>query len=540
MRPVPVLCSALALALSADASACGGFFCNRDFPIDQAAERIVFAVERGEVTTHVQIAYEGAADDFAWIVPTPGVPELEVSSDALFTTLQQLTQPQFWLYTDVHGVCEINVFPMASEASIDMDDRGSVTVVAEETVGPYDTVTLQAESEEELLLWLRAAGYDLPSDLSAVLAPYVASGQYFVALKLSAGRDAGDLAPLALTYPAEVASIPIQLTSIAAAPDMPLEVYVLGDARAVPDNYLHVRINEASIDWFDGGSNYADVISEAADEAGGQAFATDFSGSTRPLRGMLWGGADGSVDHLRTQDDPIAWLDGVLGLGLPPSSALLELFEDLIPYPPHLEDQGITPQNYYDCLVCYDQHVDRTGFSGAEATDELELRVIDGLRAAEELFARHPHLTRLTSSMDAFEMTVDPRFVYNRDLPQSVSNIHEATVEIRCGMAEGWEGAERVLVLSDGREIPLPSQNWLERNEQTELEAMGELTSPKALVIEDLGASGSGEILFDWRQEAAEAADDFRRPGCSCATGGPGTAGFAALLALGLVRRRRG
>ena len=41
----------------------------------------------------------------------------------------------------------------------------------------------------------------------------------------------------------------------------------------------HVQINEAAIDWLNRGSNYSDVVSQAADEAGGRAFATDYAGS---------------------------------------------------------------------------------------------------------------------------------------------------------------------------------------------------------------------------------------------------------------------
>ena len=33
-----------------------------------------------------------------------------------------------------------------------------------------------------------------------------------------------------------------------------------------------MTINEAAIDWMNGGNNYPDVVSQAVDEAGGQAF----------------------------------------------------------------------------------------------------------------------------------------------------------------------------------------------------------------------------------------------------------------------------
>ena len=95
--------SVLALiALSQPAAACGGFFCNTSDPIDQAAERIVFAhdEEAGEVEAHVQIFFSGSAEEFAWVVPVPDVPELFPSSDDVLTLLDSVTKPQFRVEVD--------------------------------------------------------------------------------------------------------------------------------------------------------------------------------------------------------------------------------------------------------------------------------------------------------------------------------------------------------------------------------------------------------------------------------------------------------
>ena len=62
---------------SADAFACGGFFCGGPGPqqVNQAAERIVFAEHPdGSVTSVVQIMYEGPTDRFGWLLPIPGIP----------------------------------------------------------------------------------------------------------------------------------------------------------------------------------------------------------------------------------------------------------------------------------------------------------------------------------------------------------------------------------------------------------------------------------------------------------------------------------
>ena len=63
--------------------------------------------------------------------------------------------------------------------------------------------------------------------------------------------------PSPLTYAADAPGIPIRLTAVATEPDLGILAYVLGEHRAIPTNYLHVQINEAAIDWFFGGFNYA-------------------------------------------------------------------------------------------------------------------------------------------------------------------------------------------------------------------------------------------------------------------------------------------
>ena len=78
----------LVLGVASPAYACGGMFCNVATPVDQAAERIVFTFEDNQtVTTEVQISYEGAAPDFAWVVPVASEPELFASNDAMFNKI---------------------------------------------------------------------------------------------------------------------------------------------------------------------------------------------------------------------------------------------------------------------------------------------------------------------------------------------------------------------------------------------------------------------------------------------------------------------
>jgi hypothetical protein len=78
----------------APARACGGFFCSAQAPVNQAAERIIFADHGdGTVTAVVQVQYSGPSESFAWVLPVPGIPEVEVSSDLAFNRLMAVSNP---------------------------------------------------------------------------------------------------------------------------------------------------------------------------------------------------------------------------------------------------------------------------------------------------------------------------------------------------------------------------------------------------------------------------------------------------------------
>src|SRR5947208_13022286 len=82
--------------------ACGGTFCDtgpRAMPVDQKGENILFVISQGQVEAHIQIQYKGDAARFAWILPVPAIPELDVGSEALFQNMLAGTVPRFGLQT---------------------------------------------------------------------------------------------------------------------------------------------------------------------------------------------------------------------------------------------------------------------------------------------------------------------------------------------------------------------------------------------------------------------------------------------------------
>ncbi|MGK0361062.1 MAG: hypothetical protein ACI9U2_003380 [Bradymonadia bacterium] len=275
----------VALALPGVASACGGFFCDASQPVTQAAERILFAPadEPGKLQMHVQLTYGGPPAEFGWLLPVPRDVTVSLSNALLFQRLDQVFGPQFRLTFEDDCEAFVSVDASAADAGGAPDQSvgggPDVQILSREAVGPYDQVIIAADESGELLRWLNENDFNAPQNAGALLQGYIDNGSVFVALKLLPSAGVADVSPIRLEFTADQPVIPIKPTQVAAEPDMGLIVHVVGAARAVPTNYLHVTINERAIDWFGRGANYADVVSQAADEADGQAFATDFAGA---------------------------------------------------------------------------------------------------------------------------------------------------------------------------------------------------------------------------------------------------------------------
>ncbi|MEZ4317889.1 MAG: DUF2330 domain-containing protein [Myxococcota bacterium] len=529
------------LLISAGASpafACGGMFCDPgplEVQVVQNAERIAFHVDErlGTVEAHVQIFYEGPPDQFGWVVPVSAQPEVFLSTDALFEALGTRLAPTVRLNFASEGNCggRSGCAPpgVNRDASSEVDsglqfdtDAPPVEVVDEGQVGPYDFVVLQADTSDALVSWLQGHQFAIPDTLTGVLAPYLTPDAHFLAVRLSKDADAGDIAPLGWRYDGDAASIPIQLTSIAAAPDLRLEVSVFGDGRAVPESYLHVTLNEAQLDWFNGGTNYYDVVSRAADQAGGHAFATDYAGPPDLLAGFLWTAAQ-QATSLSLADAADATQFAQLWNELqvrPNANVRVALGGHLDPAP----EDGRLDAGMLD------------GVDLAALYTDLDRYVFEPLRVGEALFAT-PWVTRMSSSLDAAEMTVDPVFVVNHDMNTPVSNLHEARFVTECD-GKGFNEAPRRLELSDGRVYRFPPTSELRMTDGEFW--LSEQSDIEAILVERTGKNGLPEVVSDLT-ESAWAEVDTRSGKCGCA---PSAAPFAGwLLAMvggSIVRRRRG
>jgi len=530
------------------ASACGGTFCDAgptSMPVDQSGENILFVMEGGTVEAHVQIQYRGDPEAFAWVVPVMARPEIEAGSDALFESLLTATVPTF-LTNPVFEDCgsgsprgsELGCGAEFEAASFDgeggeFDEGGGPLpeVVERGIAGAFEYAVLEGGTVDGVVEWLDDNGYAQDDDAPAELRGYLDKGFSFVAFKLRGGSGVDEIHPVVIRYPGDEPCVPIRLTRIAATDDMGVRTFFLGDGRVAPTNYRSVDINLEAIDWQTPGANYASVVTRAVDtDEQGHAFVTEYAGASDmvPTDGLLDPRWDASRLVEASPEAAVAELElqGLLecssGTCAPGHPLIAGVLERFLPRP-----AGVSFGAYYDCPSCYDR--DFTAWDGGAFAEELESRIIGPAEHAVDLLSAHPHLTRLYTTLSPQEMTLDPIFHRNADLPD-VSNLHRADMVFTC---EGPNYVE----FDDGRRLavggtPDPDQ-------------------PAALRLEEVTMRGAPMTLLDLSEEVTAARGVWNEAqglnpnadaeGCNCRAPKQGAAGLAwtfFLVGLGAWARR--
>src|SRR6478752_5202549 len=451
--------------LPASAQACGGFFCNQAQPVNQAAEGIIFADNGdGTVTAVIQIKYQGPSKNFSWLLPISSVPKADsdigVASEVAFQRLQTATNPSYSLTTSTEGTCASGFngaggaasagggFGTSAPTANTSDSGNGVTVEASGVVGAFEWTVISldkstAEPADVAVTWLKENGFDVPSIGPDKLGPYLKSGLYLLALKLTKGADTGSIRPIVLTYQGTQASIPVKLTAVAANDDMGVLAWVLGKSRSVPQNYLSLELNEARINWFNAASNYNSVVIDAANDAGGQGFVTEFAGASSTLKSVIWTTFDdqnwnsfkGTVyqsfsDFFNRAYGQYGNWDG---------------FWDATRAAVTLPD-GVSFDDFKLCPTCYSGQIQ---FSPSTYLAALEKSVIAPVKLVQNLVDAHPEITRMYTTLSADEMTLDPLFAFNPDLPD-LSNRHTANRVVECNPKVSFSEAPWRIELPQG------------------------------------------------------------------------------------------
>ncbi len=528
-------------------------------PVNQAAERIVFSFDRPakKVTAVVEILYQGDAAKFAWVLPVPGIPQVGVSTSAMLDRLQAQTNPVYQVQRDFGQACRGGSPNAGSSGPVPAPsvpaaeaNKPNVAVLAAGAVGPYVYEVIQvnpALSDPAMVAieWLKTNGYEVGALGADVLRPYLRDKLNLIAFKLAKNRSAGSIRPVMLTYDSDRPMIPIRPTAVAANENMGILVWVLSANRAVPVNYKSLELNEALIDWFMPNATYNVVVTEAANQAGGQGFVTELATTTgngqfannlfneRFAIQTFRQAADAlDIPELvaRTVETFSAQAQGNFGgpfasrpgSGRVALDGVSDVLANNLTLPPGVTVDAVltSPRCYFaafrkpgafycDGMRAPEAVIELTGFDKAKFLADVEKLVIAPLEATAKLFVDQAYLTRLYTTLSASEMTLDPEFDLNSELGD-VSNQHSVTLKYAggCGDVNGaWEATfGGIVVKGMGTTWPFHPRNTPDM--------------PANRRVVQMGMTGPGMVVADNTEKIAAAVKAPRPTGTG---GAPGT-----------------
>jgi hypothetical protein len=163
--------------------------------------------------------------DMAWVIPVPSLPEVQVTSQALFDELDRLSAPEVVYRSERQGGFSLGLRAEAPAPAVEVLER--------KQVGVYDVAVLAGRDGGALRDWLNAEGFRIPDALLPTLEAYIAEQWTFVAMRIAPDVNRNEIFradPVWLSFETEEMVYPMRLTGIREDP-LALRLYILADHR---------------------------------------------------------------------------------------------------------------------------------------------------------------------------------------------------------------------------------------------------------------------------------------------------------------------
>jgi hypothetical protein len=278
------------------ATACGGCFIPPPPSPDKGTvvtgHRMALSISSEQTILWDQIAYAGAPEEFAWVLPIKPGARIEVASDAWFDVLDAATRAQVYapdLECDTGAFfCNVSIAAPAAagcgDGGVGLEDGVGasdppVTVVSHGSAGPYETVILSADEPGALPTWLEDHGYAIPADIYPLIDSYVAEGFDFVALRLLPAAGVQQMRPVRVVQAGAVTTLPLRMVAAGTGPFTDITLFVLSEGRMTAQGFAEVAVFPGQLSW-DFGTNtstYAVMREQALAQNGGRSFYVPFS-----------------------------------------------------------------------------------------------------------------------------------------------------------------------------------------------------------------------------------------------------------------------
>ncbi|MEZ4297273.1 MAG: DUF2330 domain-containing protein [Polyangiaceae bacterium] len=279
---------ALATSLGSNsAEACGGCFVPPSENTVVSGHRMALSVSPKQTVLWDQIQYQGNPEDFSWVLPIKPGARIEAADPGWFealeaSTVTEISAPPLQCNNGggAFGCGDSGGFGTSLAAGGDFENEGGgVTVVKQETVGPYDSVTLASEDANALTDWLEAHNYDIPEDVKPVIAAYVEDGFDFIALRLTPGNGVNLMSPVRVITEGASPVLPLRMVAAGTGAFTSVVLYVIGEGRWTTQNFPEVPVPYGSLVW-DGEtneSNYAELRGTALASNQGRSWISTYA-----------------------------------------------------------------------------------------------------------------------------------------------------------------------------------------------------------------------------------------------------------------------
>jgi Uncharacterized protein conserved in bacteria (DUF2330) len=200
-------------------------------------ERNLIVMDRaaGRIRMIPDIALRGMSPDFALVVPTPTLPELEVAPGQLWSDLRLATEPPASERDNVGLSCMVTYNPSWSPVP-----AGDVFVHLDRRIGGLHARVISSDSPDALVEWLTTEGFALRPEDATRFAPYVARGFFFTTMRpdrtdpanvMPPGGWNASVNPVEIRWQANDVEVPLPLLAIGMTAWSPMSFDVVDEHR---------------------------------------------------------------------------------------------------------------------------------------------------------------------------------------------------------------------------------------------------------------------------------------------------------------------
>lgn len=185
---------------------------NEKIDILEPEQKVLIFFHEGCEDLVLSVKFEGALEEFGWIVPLPSVPDMSAEDVVLFEYLSKATQERQALRSErgrrYHGT---------------LAGSDAVEVIKKQTVGIYDAVILKAGDSFTLKKWLITNNFNPPVGADEVFGRYIRKGWVFAAMNIRPGEldslrtaelTSGTIQPVRFRFECEEPVFPLEISSL--------------------------------------------------------------------------------------------------------------------------------------------------------------------------------------------------------------------------------------------------------------------------------------------------------------------------------------